>query len=90
VAHSTWIALGLIALFFVYVTAKGELSKYLSTVFGQFPTGTTSTGGAAGGALGALSGAGNLAGSVTNLISAGSSLAGGGGVYGTGGGTGGL
>jgi hypothetical protein len=92
VAHSTWIALGLIALFFVYVTAKGELGQYLSTVFGPFPTGSGTGGsGALGSATSAISGASGLAGSVTNLISQGQALAGGlGGTYGSGSGTGGL
>jgi hypothetical protein len=90
VAHSTWIALGLIALFFVYVTAKGELGQYLSTVFGPFPTGS-GAGGALGSATSAISGASGLAGSVTNLISQGQGLAGAlGGSYGSGSGTGGL
>jgi hypothetical protein len=77
VAHSTWIALGLIALFFVFITAKGELGQYLSTIFGPFPTGSGTAGGALGSATSAISGATGLAGSVTNLISQGQALAGG-------------
>jgi hypothetical protein len=37
VAQSTWIALSLVALFLVYITARGELGQYLATILGPYP-----------------------------------------------------
>ena len=46
-AQSTWIALAIVSLFLVYVTARGELPQYLATILGPYPG--PETGGAAGG-----------------------------------------
>ncbi len=36
-AQSTWIALAIVSLFLVYVTARGELAQYLATILGPYP-----------------------------------------------------
>jgi len=54
VAQSTWIALAIVSLFLVYVTARGELSQYLATVLGPYPG--PETGGAASGGGATVSG----------------------------------
>jgi hypothetical protein len=54
VAHSTWIALALMSLFLVYITARGELPQYLATVLGPYPASETgsSQGSSQGGGIG--------------------------------------
>lgn len=66
-SHSTVIALALIALFFVYVTSKGELPQYLATILGPFPSETPPT--TASSVLGQVGQATTLAGSAAQLAS---------------------
>lgn len=70
-AHSTWIALAVMSLFLVYITARGELPQYLATVLGPYPAPETGGAGGQGGGTGvgqALSGVAGLAKQAGNLF----------------------